>query len=67
MIINVNEPVWVTKLQGKFYPYFAGVSAIDGSISFTGTLPGEVPGSYSTGEDAKIIETELIKEIYASK
>ncbi|MBI2558543.1 hypothetical protein HYW20_04425 [Candidatus Woesearchaeota archaeon] len=67
LVVNVNEPVWVNKLQGQFYPFFAGVSAKDGSISFTGTLPGDVPKNYHIGQDIDVIETELIKEIYNSK
>ncbi|MBS3104999.1 hypothetical protein J4234_01970 [Candidatus Woesearchaeota archaeon] len=67
LIINIKEPVWVIKLQGEFYPYFVGVSTKDGGISFTGTLPGEVPKGYNVGNEIQIVETELIKQIYASK
>lgn len=67
LIINANEPVWVNKLQGQFYPFFVGVSAKDGSISFTGTLPGEVPKGYDVGDMIKVIENDLIKQIYSQK
>lgn len=67
LIINGNEPVWVNKLQGQFYPFYVGVSAEDGSVAFTGTLPGGVPKNYQTNQDIKIIETELVKQIYNSK
>ncbi len=67
LIINTNEPVWVNKLQGQFYPFFVGVSAKDGSISFTGTLPGEVPKGYDAGDMIKVIENDLIKQIYSQK
>ncbi len=66
LIINTNEPVWVTKLQGDFYPFFVGVSAKDGNIAFTGTIPGDVPKDYAFS-DVEIVETELIKQIYDSK
>ena len=66
-IVNANEPVWVNKLQGQFYPFFVGVGAKDGSISFTGTLPGEVPKGYDAGDMIKVIETDLIKQIYSQK
>lgn len=66
LIIQIKDPVWVNKLQGQFYPYFAGVSAVDGGIVFTGTVPGEVPNDYKTNQ-IKVAETDLIKEIYASQ
>lgn len=67
LIININEPVWVIKLQGQFYPFFVGVSAKDGSIPFSGTLPGEIPQGYAIGENIQVLETGMIKEIYNSK
>ena len=67
LIINKNEPVWVTRLQGQFYPFFVGVNAKDGSIAFTGSLPGEVPRGYDFGDGIKVAETDFIKGIYSSK
>jgi len=67
LVVIRNEPVWVSKLQGQFYPFFAGVNAKDGSIAFIGTLPGEVPEGYSVGNKMEVIETEFIKNIYESK
>lgn len=67
LIISINEPVWVIRLQGQFYPYFVGVSAKDGGISFSGTLPGEVPNEYTAGNEIQAVETELVKQIYGSK
>lgn len=64
LIININEPVWVIKLQGQFYPYFVGISAKDGSMSFSGTLPGEVPKEYGVGDNIQVIESDLIRQIY---
>ena len=66
LIIHIKDPVWVSKLQGQFYPYFVGVSAVDGSIAFTGTVPGEVPKDYKTSQ-VKVVETDLIRQIYGSK
>jgi|GEM_PF-5552485 hypothetical protein len=65
LIIYTKEPVWVSKIQGQLYPYYIGVNGIDGSIAFTGTLPGEIPDGYKT-ENVKVVETELIKQIYSS-
>src|SRR3989344_7150485 len=67
LIIVVNEPVWVNKLQGQFYPFFVGVNAKEGSISFTGTLPGEVPKGYNAGDEIQVIETDFIRQIYTQK
>ena len=67
LIININEPVWVTKLQGKFYPFYVGANAKDGSVSFTGTLPGDIPKDYRIGKEIKVTETDFIKQIYTSK
>src|SRR3989338_6191458 len=67
IIININEPVWVNRIQGQFYPFFVGVNAKDGSISFTGTIPGEVPKGYDVGNEVKVIETDFINQIYNSK
>ena len=67
LIIVVNEPVWVNKLQGQFYPFFVGVTAKEGSISFTGTIPGEIPKGYNAGDEIKVIETDFIKQIYTQK
>jgi len=67
LIIVVNEPVWVNKLQGQFYPFFVGVNAKEGSIAFTGTIPGEVPKGYNAGDEIKVIETDFIKQIYSQK
>lgn len=67
LVISKNEPVWVNKLKGQFYPYYAGVSAKDGSIAFTGSIPGEVPEDYHAGDEMKIIETDFIKGIYNKK
>ena len=67
LIININEPVWVIKIQGQFYPFFVGVSAKDGSTSFSGTLPGEIPKGYKAGNEIQVVETELVKQIYNSK
>jgi len=66
LVIIGNEPVWVTKLQGQFYPFYIGVSGKDGSLSFTGVLPGYVPNSYKT-ENIRIAETDLIRQIYNLK
>ncbi len=66
IIIFGNKPVWVTKIHGQFYPYFVGIDAKDGSISFTGVLPGEIPKNYAKN-DVQVIETEFIKNIYNSK
>lgn len=66
LVIYGKDPIWVNRLQGQFYPYFVGVSAVDGSIAFTGTIPGEVPEGYTTGQ-VKIAETDLIKNIYNQK
>lgn len=63
LIIYSREPVWVNRLQGQFYPFYIGVSAMDGSISFAGTLPGEVPKNYNA-PDIKVVETAQIREIY---
>ena len=67
LIIVVNGPVWVNKLQGQFYPFFVGVNAKEGSISFTGTIPGEIPKGYNAGDEIKVIETDFIKQIYSQK
>ena len=67
LIIVVNGPVWVNKLQGQFYPFFVGVNAKEGSIAFTGTIPGEVPKGYNAGDEIKVIETDFIKQIYSQK
>lgn len=67
LIVNGKELVWVAKLQGEFYPYFAGVSAMDGSILFTGTLPGEVPKGYNAGNEIQAVESGIIKQIYDLK
>ena len=67
LIVNGKELAWVTKLQGEFYPYFVGVSAIDGSISFTGTVPGDVPKDYAMGDQIPVVESQLIKQIYNLK
>ena len=67
LIINGNEPVWVIKLQGEFYPFYVGVSAADGSINFMGVLPGELPDGYSVGKNIKVVENNIIKKIYKSK
>jgi len=66
-IIYGDKLVWVNRLQGQFYPYYAGVSAEDGSIAFTGTLPGEIPKEYGIIRGLKVIETDLIKQIYGTK
>lgn len=67
LVIYGDELVWVNRLQGQFYPFYVGVSAEDGSIAFTGTLPGEIPQGYSKGSDLKVVETDLIKQIYQTK
>ena len=67
LIIYINEPVWVDKLQGQFYPFFVGVNVKDGSISFTGTVPGEVPKDYEVRNEIQVVETDLIKQIYNPK
>ena len=67
LIINGNEPVWVIKLQGEFYPFYVGLSAADGSINFMGVLPGEIPDGYSVGKNINVVENDIIKKIYKSK
>jgi len=67
VIINGNDPVWVNKLQGQFYPYYVGISGKDGSISFTGSLPGDVPKTYKVGDEIGVVETDFIKNIYGEK
>lgn len=67
LIVNQDEPVWVNKLQGQFYPFFVGISAKDGSVLFNGLLPGEVPSDYKAGDNIQVVETNLIKQIYNSK
>src|SRR3989344_2807743 len=67
LVINGNELVWVTRLQGNFYPFYIGVSARDGSIAFSGSLPGDIPKSYYVGKEIKVVETDLIKRIYGEK
>jgi len=59
--------VWVNKLQGQLYPFYIGINAMDGSISFSGIIPGEVPKNYEKGTDVEVIETNIIKQIYNSK
>ncbi|MBI2658291.1 hypothetical protein HYX08_06395 [Candidatus Woesearchaeota archaeon] len=66
LIIYARDPIWVNRLQGQFYPYFVGVSGVDGSIAFTGTVPGEVPKGYGTSQ-VEAVETDLIKAIYNKK
>ncbi|MEK6983099.1 MAG: hypothetical protein AABX33_00870 [Nanoarchaeota archaeon] len=66
-IINGKELVWVNRLQGQFYPFFVGVSAADGSIAFTGTIPGEVPKEYDVGNELQAVESDFVKQIYNSK
>ena len=67
-LISYNgKLIWTFKLQGQFYPFYAGVDASDGSIDFSGLLPGEIPLGYNKGKDVQVIETEIIKNIYASK
>ena len=66
LVIYKNEPVWIAKLQGQFYPFYAGVSARDGSIVFNGLIPGEVPGNYSAGDRMPVVENDIIKKIYGS-
>src|SRR3989344_6935395 len=63
LVIYRDELIWVNKLQGQFYPFFVGVSAKDGSIAFTGVLPGEVPDSYTGGKDLEVVENDIIKAI----
>ncbi|HLC49961.1 MAG TPA: hypothetical protein VJI97_00870 [Candidatus Nanoarchaeia archaeon] len=67
LVINGNEMLWVSRLKGPFYPFYVGVSARDGSIAFTGVVPGEVPDNYSAGIEIKIIETDMVENIYSSK
>lgn len=67
LIVNGKEPVWVIKLNGEFYPFYIGVSATDGSIDFTGILPGEIPEGYSEGKNTAVVENDIIKRIYNSK
>ena len=66
LIILSKDPIWVDRLQGQLYPYYAGISAVDGSIAFTGAIPGEVPKGYSTTQ-VQVVETDLIKTIYNKK
>ena len=67
-IVSYNgKLVWVNKLEGQFYPYYYGIDASDGSMSFVGILPGEVPESYSKGKDVPVVETDFIKNIYGEK
>lgn len=67
LIVNRNELVWVNRLQGQFYPFYVGVNAKDGIISFEGALPGDVPKSYNAGDEIQVAESDLIKNIYGSK
>ena len=66
-VIYDGELVWVNRIHGQFYPFYVGISAADGSISFTGTLPGEIPSGYNTGSELKTVENDLINQIYTSK
>ncbi|MBI4143341.1 hypothetical protein HY487_00490 [Candidatus Woesearchaeota archaeon] len=66
LIILSKDPVWVDRLQGQLYPYYAGINAVDGSIAFTGAIPGEVPKGYGTSQ-VQVVETDLIKAIYNKK
>jgi Zn-dependent metalloprotease len=65
LIINKDELIWVTKIQGQFYPFFVGVDAMTGEIAFTGQLPGDVPSDYAVGSEKKVVESDFIKEIYS--
>ncbi|HLC62200.1 MAG TPA: hypothetical protein VJI52_04245 [Candidatus Nanoarchaeia archaeon] len=67
LIIDGDEPVWVTRLQGQFYPFYIGISAKDGSIAFSGSLPGDIPKNYHAGKEIKIVESDFIKNIYGEK
>lgn len=67
LVIYGDELVWVVRLQGQFYPFYIGVSAQDGSIAFTGSLPGDVPKGYNAGKEMDVVENGLIKKIYGEK
>jgi hypothetical protein len=64
LVVYFDELLWITKIQGQFYPFFVAVNAKDGSISFTGQLRGDVPKKYNVGRNVKVIETDFIKSIY---
>jgi len=63
LIIDKNKPVWITKVK-SLYPHFVAIDATNGNVLYSGSVKGELPENYDYGREIKVIETNLINQIY---